>query len=60
MCNFVKISQNYHVLNHFLPKFANESQQKSALSVKKGDFEPQHLTLRTIAKPYKFEHSNCS
>ena len=32
------------------PKFATESQQKSALSVKKGDFEPQYFTLRTIKK----------
>ena len=47
---FVQTSQNYHVFYVFWPKFATEIQQKSALSVKKGDFEPQYFTLRTIKK----------
>ena len=47
---FVYISQNYHVFYVFWPKFANESQQKIHYQLKKGDFEPQYFTLRTIKK----------
>ena len=42
--------QSYYVLYLFWPKFAIESQQKNTLSVKKGGFEPQYFTLRTIKK----------
>jgi len=42
------LAKKYQVFYLFRPKFATESQQNSALSAKKGDFEPQYITLTTI------------
>ena len=47
---FIQISQNYHVFYLFWQNFAIKSEQKSTLSVKKGDLEPQYFTLRTMKK----------
>ena len=40
---FVKVSQN-----NFNPKMLLKVAKKSILFVKKGDYEPQYFTLRTI------------
>jgi len=43
---------------HFGPKKYTESHQKNAFFVKKGDFELQYFTLRTIEKYGNFSLQN--